>query len=116
MTDIPPGYYAVEIYDIDADETTEEYGQPIGYQTVRRTRTAFSPVTTHYLAGADQEVVNRNASTFAELLEYVGKYPDMCREDFGRLTGKCGCCGRTLTDPESVRLGIGPDCRRVARG
>lgn len=26
--------------------------------------------------------------------------------------GRCRICGRTLTDPVSVRLGIGPDCRR----
>lgn len=25
--------------------------------------------------------------------------------------GKCGRCGRTLTDPESIASGIGPDCR-----
>jgi hypothetical protein len=26
-------------------------------------------------------------------------------------SGRCGCCGRELTDPESIRLGIGPVCR-----
>jgi len=26
-------------------------------------------------------------------------------------SGKCGCCGRELTDPESIRCGIGPVCR-----
>jgi hypothetical protein len=25
-------------------------------------------------------------------------------------SGKCGCCGRELTDPESIRRGIGPVC------
>lgn len=29
---------------------------------------------------------------------------------YGKQTGSCGCCGRTLTDPISVRLGIGPIC------
>jgi hypothetical protein len=24
--------------------------------------------------------------------------------------GKCGCCGRTLTVPESIQRGIGPEC------
>jgi hypothetical protein len=24
--------------------------------------------------------------------------------------GKCGCCGRTLTVPESIDRGIGPEC------
>ena len=26
--------------------------------------------------------------------------------------GKCGCCGRTLTVPESIERGIGPECWR----
>jgi hypothetical protein len=26
-------------------------------------------------------------------------------------SGRCGCCGRELTDPESVWRGIGPVCR-----
>jgi len=29
---------------------------------------------------------------------------------YGRATGKCSCCGRTLTNGESIRLGIGPIC------
>ena len=30
---------------------------------------------------------------------------------YGRRTGNCACCGRTLTNKESVELGIGPICR-----
>lgn len=26
--------------------------------------------------------------------------------------GRCGCCGRTLTTPESVERGIGPECAK----
>lgn len=29
---------------------------------------------------------------------------------FGRKTGNCSCCGRELTNRESVELGIGPIC------
>jgi len=28
----------------------------------------------------------------------------------GKLTGRCCCCGRELTDPVSVERGIGPIC------
>lgn len=28
----------------------------------------------------------------------------------GNATGECSCCGRELSDPVSVRLGIGPVC------
>lgn len=30
---------------------------------------------------------------------------------YGKETGSCSCCGRDLTNPESIRLGIGPICR-----
>ena len=30
--------------------------------------------------------------------------------------GKCGKCGRQLTDPESIELGIGPICRKSIYG
>ena len=30
--------------------------------------------------------------------------------DYGRETGKCACCGRTLTNADSIDLGIGPVC------
>jgi Family of unknown function (DUF6011) len=29
----------------------------------------------------------------------------------GKRTGSCSCCGRELTNPESIALGIGPICR-----
>lgn len=29
---------------------------------------------------------------------------------FGKSTGICGCCGRTLTDPLSITRGVGPIC------
>lgn len=29
---------------------------------------------------------------------------------FGHRTGRCSCCGRTLTNPASIELGIGPIC------
>lgn len=29
---------------------------------------------------------------------------------YGQETGECSCCGRLLTDPESVERGIGPIC------
>jgi hypothetical protein len=30
---------------------------------------------------------------------------------YGRRTGACSCCGRTLSDAKSVSLGIGPICK-----
>jgi len=42
---------------------------------------------------------------------------EICKDPFaaavmhGKQTGSCSCCGRTLENEESVRLGIGPICR-----
>jgi Family of unknown function (DUF6011) len=36
--------------------------------------------------------------------------PMRALEDHGQRTGRCGCCGRLLTDPVSVARGIGPIC------
>lgn len=35
--------------------------------------------------------------------------------NYGRRTGACGVCGRTLTDPASIEAGIGPVCARKYR-
>lgn len=37
--------------------------------------------------------------------------PRECAERYGREIGKCGCCGRTLTDEASREAGLGPDCQ-----
>lgn len=44
------------------------------------------------------------------LLEEIAKDPAGAARFFGRKTGVCCCCGRELTDPESVAAGIGPIC------
>ena len=31
--------------------------------------------------------------------------------EYGRKTGRCACCGRELTNEESIELGIGPICK-----
>lgn len=36
--------------------------------------------------------------------------PAEAARSYGKMTGACSCCGRTLTDPDSVAAGIGPIC------
>ena len=31
---------------------------------------------------------------------------------YGKVSGECSCCGRELTDPQSIEQGIGPICAR----
>lgn len=40
----------------------------------------------------------------------IAKDPRGKAVEHGRLTGRCSCCGRELSDPKSVALGIGPVC------
>jgi hypothetical protein len=46
----------------------------------------------------------------AAILE-VAKDPLTAAIRHGKETGECSCCGRELTNQESIRLGIGPICR-----
>lgn len=62
------------------------------------------------------------ARSRAQEARQAGNQPDATYwEDFADeleavLTRRASCrvCGRKLEDPNSVRLGIGPDCRRAA--
>jgi hypothetical protein len=44
-------------------------------------------------------------------IETATNYPMQATQNFGRKTGNCSCCGKLLTNPLSVKLGIGPICR-----
>lgn len=46
----------------------------------------------------------------AEAVVRVAQDPRGTAVAYGRMTGNCACCGRELTDPKSVELGIGPIC------
>ena len=45
----------------------------------------------------------------AKVIE-IAKDPKGAAIAYGRLTGSCACCGRELTDKDSVAAGIGPVC------
>lgn len=44
-----------------------------------------------------------------KLIEFA-RDPKAAAIAYGRETGTCACCGRTLTNRESIELGIGPIC------
>lgn len=39
--------------------------------------------------------------------------PVLAMEMYGKLLGRCGCCRRSLTDPDSIARGIGPECIKL---
>lgn len=54
------------------------------------------------------------ASDFSGLqtkLESIASDPLGQATDYGKLTGNCFSCGRTLTDPDSVKNGMGAICK-----
>lgn len=46
-----------------------------------------------------------------DALMEIAKDPLEAAVRWGRRTGRCSCCGRELTNHESIELGIGPICR-----
>jgi hypothetical protein len=48
-------------------------------------------------------------SILADLLKIAADPATILREK-GKQTGVCCCCGRELSDPESIKAGIGPTC------
>jgi hypothetical protein len=46
-----------------------------------------------------------------EILQRVAADPLAEAVRYGRRTGRCACCGLTLTNKVSIELGIGPICR-----
>ncbi len=53
----------------------------------------------------------RDAEILA-ILEDAASDPSKAAALYGREVGECSCCGRELTDPRSISLGIGPICAR----
>lgn len=44
------------------------------------------------------------------ILEKIAEDPESASKDYGKQIGRCGICGRTLTDDDSRAAGIGPIC------
>lgn len=43
-------------------------------------------------------------------LDVIAANPKDAAQAYGKNTGECSCCGRELTDPNSIAAGIGPIC------
>lgn len=43
---------------------------------------------------------------------WAASHPHEAAVAYGKKTGRCSCCGRELTDPESISAGIGPVCAK----
>jgi hypothetical protein len=62
------------------------------------------------IVGTRFEATRSADATILPALQTISTEPREAAIRYGRLTGVCGCCGRELTDPESIAKGIGPIC------
>lgn len=60
--------------------------------------------------GVQFKSVREVASGTVDALNRIAMNPMEAAVRYGQKTGKCSCCGRKLTNKESVKLGIGPIC------
>jgi hypothetical protein len=91
LKELEPGYYALneeEIYEVVLSKAGRKYAKLLNWDTGRW----------NYEAGA----ITKLKPTMRMKLEQAAKY--------GKATGRCLVCGRELTNPESIELGIGPIC------
>lgn len=125
--DIPKGFYALTVVDMGEDGDYPLLGYKLFERKVPRTYKTGRTVgrdrwTCTYLLspGFAWEQFDRHRCDGTEFwrrsdIADILYDPERCRVLFGQVTGRCGCCGRTLTDPNSKMRGIGPECARVCR-
>lgn len=98
--DVPAGRYAV----MDGD--TLKF-----YRVDRPTEGRWAGYTFLKVQASDDLYPVKNPGTKRLALEAIAVDPAEASRRYGRELGKCGVCGRTLTDETSRALGIGPVCR-----
>lgn len=53
---------------------------------------------------------NISQHSVVEAVIDIARDPSSAAIRHGKITGQCACCGRELTNPESIERGIGPIC------
>lgn len=71
--------------------------------------------TGDYLGKVTEDLVFKPVRTApqsaSEALSCIARDPAHAAVQYGRQTGRCACCGRELTNADSIALGIGPICK-----
>lgn len=98
-SDIPTGYYATE----HADNVTRFFKVEQG--TGKWAGRTFLKIQ----ASDDLHPVKDYAKRMF-VLNMIEADPMAATQRYGRAIGRCGICGRTLTDEDSRAAGIGPVC------
>lgn len=102
VPDVPAGRYAVDSDGINATAF---------YRVARPSEGRWAGYVFVDLQVSDWYEPIRNHAAKVTILEKILKAgPQSAAERYGRELGKCGICGRTLTNDESRARGIGPIC------
>lgn len=96
LPDVPAGRYAI--------------GTPAKFYRVDRPTEGRWAGYTFVKVQASDEWYNVNRTAAPAILQEIAKDPQQAMKRYGLELGRCGHCGRTLTDPESIAAGIGPIC------
>jgi hypothetical protein len=96
--DVPAGRYA-----ISTDGTWNFY------KVDRPTEGTYAGRTFVRRQAGDDLIRIYSADRF-DVLRAIAVDPKTASVMYGKQLGACGVCGRTLTDPDSIRNGIGPVC------
>lgn len=118
---LPVAHYVIKAADLEEFLTnTDFHGNEnlfVGVRTLRGGVYKGRKVMSRLIGGGygtsyvTKRLDMRDALLIAEFLNK----PDFAyraAQEFGRLHGECGSCGKNLTDDLSLRLHIGPECRK----
>jgi hypothetical protein len=104
LPDVPAGRYAIE-----TDEVTKFY------EVDRPTEGKYAGWVFVSVRASDERHPIKQLAAKHAILEVIAADPRAASELFGKKLGRCGICGRSLTDEDSRARGIGPVCA-AARG
>jgi len=99
--DIPAGRYAV----VDPKDSVLKF-----YHVDKPTEGKWKGFTFLSVRASDERYPIKDKTHKRDIMAEIQKDPEEASRRFGREIGRCGICGRTLTDESSREKGIGPIC------
>jgi hypothetical protein len=99
--DVPAGRYAV----VDPMDDVLKF-----YHVDKPTEGKWAGYTFLNVRASDERYPIKNTEHKKSIMTEISKNPAEASMRYGRELGKCGICGRTLTDEQSRARGIGPIC------